>query len=317
MAIKSIAMPDLKTPAEGALPPRISRALRTARDYWVLTKPEVNVLIAITATTGFLLAVPAALAHLPIARLGHVLIGTLLAASGTAAMNQYIERCYDAQMRRTARRPLAAGRVSERGALGFGIALSLIGPAYLAVFVNVVAAVLAAITSISYLTLYTPLKRKTSLSVLIGSLVGALPPLIGWAGASGELNAKAWLLYSIVFLWQFPHVMAIAWMYREDYARAGYALLPRSGDEAVRLMKWQCLLPATGLIIIPSLSVMSFHAWSLFALAAALLGVTFLWMAARLTAYRTNLAARHLLQASILYLPLLCALLLLAKERGI
>ena len=317
MAIKCVAMPEVETASEGALRTRVSYALSTTQDYWALTKPEVNVLIVITASTGFFLAIPGGLDHLAIVRLGHILIGTLLAASGTAAMNQYLERRYDAQMRRTARRPLAAGRLPERGALVFGMVLSIAGSAYLAALGNVLAAVLAAITSISYLFLYTPLKRKTPLSVLVGSLVGALPPLIGWAGASGGLSAEAWLLYGIVFLWQFPHVMAIAWMYREDYARAGYELLPRRRNEAVLLMKWQCLAPAAALIIIAPLAVMALHARLLFSFAAVLLGVAFFSMAMKLTTRRSNLAARYLLQASILYMLLLCALLLLAKEHSV
>src|SRR5262249_18732222 len=150
------------------------------------------------------------------------LAGTLLVAGGTATLNQYVERKFDAQMRRTKRRPVAAGRIDPAQALWFGIALSVSGTIYLAAAVNLLASLLAVLTLLSYLLLYTPLKRKTPLCTLVGAIPGAVPPLIGWAAGSGGLSLEAWLLYALVFLWQFPHFMAIAWMYREDYEHAGY-----------------------------------------------------------------------------------------------
>src|SRR5207253_432528 len=204
-------------------------AIRSAAaDYWALTKPEVNLLIAIATFTGFCVAVPGPLREFPWLRMVHTLLGTLLVASGTGTLNQYVERSFDAQMRRTARRPLAAGRLKPPAVLWFGIAFASLGSIYLATAVNLLASLLAIVTLLSYLFLYTPLKRKTPLCILVGAFPGAMTPLIGWAAASGKLSLEAWILFAILFLWQFPHFMAIAWMYREDYRRAGYFVLPQS-----------------------------------------------------------------------------------------
>src|ERR1700684_343333 len=200
--------------------------LAALSDYWALTKPEVNFLIAIATLTGFYLALPGPLARFPWLLLVHTLLGTLLVASGAGTLNQYIERRFDAQMRRTARRPLAAGRLKPSVVLWFGARLSLVGSIYLATTVNVLASVLSIVTLLSYLFLYTPLKRKTPLCILVGAFPGAMPPLIGWTAAAGRLSLGAWILFAVLFLWQFPHFMAIAWMYREDYDRAGYFVLP-------------------------------------------------------------------------------------------
>ena len=198
------------------------RAYARVVDYWALTKPEINFLIAVATFTGFYPGLPTGYDNFPYSLLVHTLVGTLLVASGTAALNQYMERRFDAQMRRTARRPLAAGRIEPSNALWFGIVLSAAGAIYLAVAVNVLAGALAALTPTGYLFVYTPLKRKTPLCTVVGALPGAMPPLIGWAAASGRLNFEAWTLSIVLYLWQFPHFMAIAWMYREDYDRAGY-----------------------------------------------------------------------------------------------
>jgi len=195
-------------------------------DYWALTKPEVNLLIAIATFTGFYVACPSPMRDFPWLLLVHTLSGTLLLASGTGTLNQYVERRFDAQMRRTARRPLAAGRLKPSVVLWFGVALSAVGSIYLAIAVNVLASLLAIVTLLSYLFLYTPLKRKTPLCTVVGAFPGAMPPLIGWAAASRRLSVEAWILYAMLFLWQFPHFMAIAWMYREDYDRAGYRSSP-------------------------------------------------------------------------------------------
>src|SRR5258705_4571509 len=178
-------------------------------DYWALTKPEVNFLILITTAVGFYLGCGNEARPLSFISLFNALLGTLLVASGTGTLNQYIEREFDAQMRRTARRPAAAGRLKPQVVLVFGIALAGIGSSYLAATVNLLASMLAVLTLLTYLFLYTPLKRKTSLCVLVGAFPGAMPPLIGWAAASGRLNSEAWMLYAILFLWQFPHFMAI------------------------------------------------------------------------------------------------------------
>src|SRR5246127_418840 len=215
----------------------------TLSDYWALTKPEVNFLILITTGVGFCLGSSDAARPLSFGGLLNTLLGTLLVASGTGTLNQYIERKFDAQMRRTARRPAPAGRLKPPAVLAFGIALAASGTVYLAAGVNLLASLLAALTLLSYLLLYTPLKRKTPLCTLVGAFPGAMPPLIGWAGASGKLNVEAWTLYGVLFLWQFPHFMAIAWMYRDDYDRAGYLVLPPGGRAREHFVYWQTLLP--------------------------------------------------------------------------
>src|SRR5438445_5971613 len=210
-------------------------------DYWALTKPEVNFLILITTFTGFCLARPVESYDFPFLLLAHTLVGVLLVASGAGALNQFVERRFDAQMRRTARRPLSSGRLEPVAVLWFGILLSCAGGIYLAMAVNALASLLTALTSLSYLFLYTPLKRRTRLCTLVGAFPGAMPPLIGWAAVSGKLTFEAWTLYALLFLWQFPHFMAIAWMYREDYDRAGYLVLPQDGRARARFVNWQTL----------------------------------------------------------------------------
>ena len=272
-------------------------------DYWALTKPEINFLIAIATFTGFYLGCPAQLRGFPFLLLIHTLVGTVLVASGAGALNQYDERHFDAQMRRTARRPLAAGRLEPSSALWFGVLLSFAGSIYLAVAVNAPASLLAILTLVSYLALYTPLKRKTPLCTVVGALLGAMPPLIGWAAASGKLSFEAWVLYAMLFLWQFPHFMAIAWMYREDYARAGYLVLPR-GEQSGRFMSCQTFVASLALIPVSlSPALMGKAGIAYFAL-ACILSSGFLYYSARLAFRRSNVAARQLLKASIIYLPL-------------
>src|SRR5438132_13634158 len=220
---------------------------KVSADYWALTKPEVNFLILITTFAGFCLARPVESYDFPFLLLVHTLVGVLLVASGAGALNQFVERRFDAQMRRTARRPLASGRLEPAAVLWFGILLSCAGGVYLAMAVNALASLLATLTLLSYLFLYTPLKRRTPLCTVVGAFPGAMPPLIGWAAASGRLSFDAWVLFGVLFLWQFPHFMAIAWMYREDYDRAGYLVLPR-GSRRIRFMAWQTVLPALALI---------------------------------------------------------------------
>src|ERR1700685_450298 len=193
------------------------------RDYYTLTKPEVNLLILMTTSAGYYLA---SRGPFRIVGLINTLVGTLLVASGTATLNQWMERVWDGKMRRTASRPLPSGRLTSGEALGFGILLSVVGGLYLLVAVNALSALLAVSTLLSYLLVYTPLKRKTPLCTLLGAFPGAMPTLIGWAGASGNIPRQAWFLFAILFLWQFPHFLAIALMYREDYSRAGYHMLP-------------------------------------------------------------------------------------------
>jgi len=293
---------------------RRSRSKDSTRlsDYWALTKPEVNFLILITTFAGFYLGGAAQSRDFSFLLLIHTLLGTLLVASGTGTLNQYIERRYDAQMRRTARRPLAAGRLQPSAVLWFGIALSLVGSVYLALAVNVLASLLAIATLLSYLFIYTPLKRKTPLCTLVGGCPGAMPPLIGWAAACGTLTVEAGTLYALLFLWQFPHFMAIAWMYREDYDRAGYLVLPHESRSRVRFVNWQTLLPLSALLALGLFPAFTGQPSRFYLVGVSLLSLGFLYYGAQFVLRRTNSAARRLLAASIIYLPLLFALTVLS-----
>jgi protoheme IX farnesyltransferase len=270
-------------------------------DYWALTKPEVNFLILITTFVGFYLA-SARDGRFSFAGLFNTLLGTLLVASGTGALNQYLERKYDAQMRRTARRPVAAGRLTPSAVLAFGTALAVTGSIYLAIAVNLLASALATLTLLTYLFVYTPLKRKTPVCVLVGAFPGAMPPLIGWAAASGRLNMEAGILYAMLFLWQFPYFMAIARMYREDYDRAGYSVLPK-GNVRFPFVMLETLLPLLALIAISITQSPIRHA-ATFHFSVALLGTGFLYFGWKFVFERSRVAARRLLTASIVYLPL-------------
>ena len=274
-------------------------------DYWALTKPEVNFLILITTLVGFYLA-SASNGRFSFVGLFNTLLGTLLVASGTGALNQYLERKFDAQMRRTARRPAAAGRLTPSAVLALGTALAVTGSIYLATAVNLLASVLATLTLLTYLFVYTPLKRKTPMCVLVGAFPGAMPPLIGWAAASGRLNLEAGFLYAMLFLWQFPHFMAIAWMYREDYDRAGYLVLPK-GNVRVPFVIAETLLPLFALVAISIMQSPTRHA-ATFHCAVALLGTGFSYFGWKFVFERSRVAARRLLTASIVYLPLLYGL---------
>jgi protoheme IX farnesyltransferase len=281
--------------------------------YWSLTKPEVNFLIAVTAAAGFWMGAPASLAHFRWTPLVHTLVGTVLVASGAATLNQLIELRFDAQMRRTARRPLVSRKIDPSHALWFGISLSVVGAIYLDVATNALASLLSILTLLSYLFLYTPLKRKTPLCTLIGALPGAMPPLIGWAAACGRLDTNAWLLFAVVFLWQFPHFMSIAWMYREDYARAGYLVLPASRVRE-RFVAWQSLLPSLALLGLAPGPAIRGESGILYLAGALVLGSAFLCYSARFAFRLSTVSARQLLFASILYLPALFALLALDKK---
>jgi protoheme IX farnesyltransferase len=283
-------------------------------DYWALTKPEVNFLILITTGVGFYLGCRNEARPLSFLALFNTLLGTMLVASGTGTLNQYIERKFDAQMRRTARRPAAAGRLRPAIVLVFGISLAAAGTVYLAAVVNLLASVLAALTLLTYLFLYTPLKRKTPLCVLVGAFPGAMPPLIGWAAASGRLNSEAWTLYAILFLWQFPHFMAIAWMYREDYDRAGYLVLPK-GNARIPIVMLETLLPLLALVVISIAQLPTRHA-AIFYCAGALLNLGFLHFGLGFVLRRSRATARRLLAASIVYLPLLFVLSATLCNRG-
>ena len=300
----------------GACEAQESRAtafFSTVSDYWALTKPEVNFLILITTFAGFYLASASGPAnfHSPLAF--HVLLGTLLVAGGTATLNQVLEYSFDRQMRRTARRPVAAGRILRSHAFAFGVSLALGGAIYLRIEVNGLACLLAIITLATYLFLYTPLKRVTPLCILVGAFPGAMPPLIGWAAAHGRLDPEAWVLYGIVFLWQFPHFMAIAWMYREDYARAGYLVLPLN-EQRDRYVMWQSFVASLVLLAVSLVPAIYEKSSLVYFAGALMIGAIFTYYSARLASRKSNASARQLLIASILYLPAIFVLMMLDRK---
>jgi protoheme IX farnesyltransferase len=235
----------------------------------------------------------------------HALLGTALVAGGTAALNQYIERAHDARMRRTARRPLPAGRLQPQDVLRFGLGLSLAGTVYLAVTLNLLTSLIGLAALLSYLLLYTPLKRRSGLCTLVGACPGAAPVLMGWAAVRGDLAPEAWVLYAILFLWQFPHFLAIGWLYREDYARAGMRMLP-AGDGSGRATFGLIQLTAQALVAVSFLPTLMGMAGMVYLGAALLLGVGLLYVVSQAASERSGVAARHLLRATIIYLPLLC-----------
>lgn len=278
-------------------------------DYLELTKPEVTGLVVVSAFAGFYLGAKDPLDWL---LLWHTLAGTALVSAGTAAFNHYLERAEDALMRRTARRPLPAGRLAPRAAFWFAAALTALGVFYLSVATNPLAGLLAFATWASYLFFYTPLKKRTIHCTTVGAFPGAMPPLIGWAAASGTLDLNAAVLYAILFFWQFPHFLSIAWIYRDDYARGGLLMLPvvdPEGRATGRLMvAHSALLLAASLL--PSYLGMAgaLYFWGALGLSAAFV------LCALAMAQAPSIAhARRLLQASIFYLPLLFALLMLDK----
>ncbi|HXW92391.1 MAG TPA: heme o synthase [Terriglobales bacterium] len=278
-------------------------------DYYTLTKPEVNLLILMTTSAGYYLG---GRGPFHVAGLLNTLLGTLLVASGTATLNQWRERVWDGLMRRTASRPLPAGRVSARDAFCFGVLLSLAGGLYLALAVNRLSAVLAIATLLSYLWVYTPLKRKTPLCTVLGAFPGAMPTLIGWAGASGAISRQAWVLFAILFLWQFPHFLAIALMYREDYARAGYRMLPRF-DLDSRFTRAE-IFAFTLLLVFTTLVSARVASGAIYSAAMGLAGVLMLYPAGRLLRSATTVLASRVVHASVLYLPLVLAVLMIGKN---
>lgn len=275
------------------------------RDYCTLTKPEVNLLVLMTTSAGFYLACRG---PLNVAGLINTLIGTLLVASGTATLNQWMERVWDGQMRRTAGRPLPSGRLNAREALVFGLLLSALGGVYLNFLVNRMASLLALSTLLSYLLVYTPLKRKTPLCTLIGAIPGAMPVLIGWAGASGSLRPHAWFLFAIVFLWQFPHFLAIALMYREDYDRAGYKMLPAfDRDSHFTLAE---IVAFTAILILITMLPPTGHGDAIYFGGMALTGAFLLYHVIKLAKSASRVLAGRVLHASVIYLPIVLGILI-------
>ena len=279
------------------------------KNYLALTKPRITWLILMSTAIGYLFGGEAVFNGW---LLLHTLLATALLASGTAALNQWYERDADARMHRTEARPIPSGQVTPWKALVFGLALIAIGVLEMLWGVNVLAAICGLTTVTSYLLLYTPLKQRSWLSTSVGAFPGAMPPLIGFAAARGALTFEAWILFAIVFLWQFPHFYAIAWMYKEDYARAGIQMLPvvePDGISTSRHILGFCLL-LLPVSLLPGLVHMTGY-WYLGA--ALLLGAMYLRSAVRVARDRTLLNARGVLKASVIYLPLLYSALVVGK----
>jgi len=278
-------------------------------DYLELTKPRVTLMVLITMLFGFYLGSRGEMDWL---LLVHALIGTALVAGGTSALNQYLERDIDAKMLRTKNRPLPAGRLQPNKALAFSVTISIAGLAHLLIMVNRLTAFLAAATLISYVFIYTPLKQKNSLSTIVGAIPGALPPLGGWTAARNDLSIEGWILFAILFIWQLPHFLAIAWIYREDYRRGGLPMLTvvdPKGDSAGRQIISNCLalLPVS---LLPTIVGMAGKFYFVGALALSLF---FLGCGIAVMRHRSNATFRRLLRASLLYLPMLLALMALDK----
>lgn len=278
-------------------PPRVA-------DFVELTKPRITALVLVTAAVGYAVGGGAALSAINFILF---MVGTALLCGGASALNQYLERDADARMTRTSRRPLPAGRLTPPDALAFGLTISAVGLVVLA-GVNLLTLALGAASLLSYVLAYTPLKRVTSLCTVVGAVPGALPPLMGWAAARGSLGPAGWGLFAILFLWQLPHFLAIGWLYREDYARGGFAMLAvtdRDGSSSGR----QAALYATALLPVTLAAGLLAAAGKAYLWGALVLGVVFLACALAFLWNRSTGSARRLFLVSVLYLPLLLCLM--------
>ncbi len=279
-------------------------------DRWELTKPGITGMVVLTAAVGFLMA---SRGPLQLARLAAALAGTGLVAAGAAVLNQVLERTSDAAMVRTRRRPLPAGRVAAKDASVFGAVLTTAGLGTLLAGCGPLAAGFAFVTWASYLFLYTPLKRRTPLATLIGAVPGALPPVIGWSAARGSVELGAFILFAILFLWQIPHFLAIAWLYRDDYARAGFPMLPVLDREG-RFTARQALVHSLALLAVSLTPVLAGMAGGLYLAGAFTLGGALSLFSVRLLGARDLPSARRLFFASVVYLPVLSSLLVALRR---
>jgi heme o synthase len=288
-------------------------AERTAAgDYLELTKPRITLMVVLTALMGFMLAAPEG----PFAwALAATLLGTALVAAGASTLNMVIERRTDALMRRTQDRPVPAGRLAASEAAAFGLALTTLGLAVLAWFAGTLAAAVAAVTWLSYVLLYTPLKTRTSLATIVGAFPGALPPVIGWAAARHAIEPGAFILFAIMFLWQIPHFLAIAWIYREDYARGGLPMLPVLDPEG-RITGRQAVAHTLALVVVSLTPPAAGLAGSVYLVGALLLGLGFAAVAVASAVKRDLVWARRLFLASLAYLVLLCVIFFVDRVHG-
>lgn len=305
--MKTAAIELHSTAATEMIAPLSARARVAA--YVELTKPRITFLIALTSAAGFCLGARGSVDYV---RFAHAMIGISLLSSGIATLNQFMERDLDRLMRRTADRPLPSGRLSALEALWFGLVLTMTAELYLGLFVNLLTAILGLTVIAGYLFVYTPLKTRTTLSTALGAFPGAMPPLMGWTAARGEIDIAAWVLFAILFLWQFPHFLAIAWMYREDYGRAGIRMLPVVEPDG-RVTGQQIITYALMLVPVSLLPAILGISGRLYLIAALVLGLLFLASSVRAAISKSNQHARQLLLASVLYLPLLFGVMVLNR----
>ncbi|HSB27360.1 MAG TPA: heme o synthase [Pyrinomonadaceae bacterium] len=291
----------------------LERPRQSARErvnaYIELTKPRITFLIVLTSAAGFGLASRSGVDYLALVS---ALFGIALLSSGIATLNQYVERDLDGLMRRTANRPLPTGKLAPWEALAFGAGLTVVAEIYLLLLVNPLSALLGLTVIAGYLFGYTPLKTRSSLSTVVGAFPGAVPPLIGWTAATGTLSVEAWVLFAILFLWQFPHFLAIAWMYREDYSRAGILMLPVVEPDG-RVTAQQIVLYTLMLIPVSLLPTVLGVSGKVYFFGAIVLGLLFLYSSVRAAFSMSRQQARQLLLASVLYLPLLFLLMVVNK----
>ena len=289
--------------------PAARRSAGVFGDYLALTKPRLNFLVVATSAAAFYLGAPAGM---DMVLMIQAVAGTALVAGGAAALNQLYERDTDALMRRTRLRPLPSGRVTPADARIFGLALSAAGLVLLAARANRLSAALALATLVIYLAVYTPMKRRTSLATLVGAIPGALPALIGWTAARGGISVGGITLFAIVFLWQMPHFMAIAWLYRDDYGHAGFPMLPVIDPEGGRAGR-QAVSYAAALVPVSLAPALAGISGTIYLASALVLSVGLLVLAARFASTRSDAAARALFFGSITYLPLIWIVMIANK----
>ena len=297
------------TPTEAIIAAQARDRRRVVADLIALTKPRVVLMILVTTVVGYYVGLSGAPDY---AKLVHLLVGTLLAAGGTLALNQYWERDVDARMERTRVRPLPEGRLAPLEALLFGTAVTVAGLGYLGAFVSPMVLLMTAVTTAVYLFAYTPLKLRTPLCTIVGAVPGALPPVTGWVASREAFGIGAWVLFGILFLWQLPHTLAIARLYRDDYARAGVRLLPvvdAEGTSTERQIVTGCL----ALLAVSLLPTLIGLAGPIYFVGAFLLGTAFVVLGTRQALTPSASSARRVLFASLLYLPVLLALLAFDK----
>lgn len=308
-AVVHVAAASVRTP----LSVRARSDSAKVRAYLELTKARIIGLVLVVTAVGFFLSLRTQADWAALTLLMHTLLGAALVAGGANALNQYLEAEYDGQMVRTQDRPLPSGRLSSSEALAFGVGIAGAGLLYLVLQVNLLSASLTALTLTSYVFIYTPMKRRTAMCVYIGAVPGALPPVIGWAAGAGTITMEAWLLFAILFFWQLPHFAAIAWQYRDDYARAGFSVLSVVDRDGLRT-NLHVITHSVGLLTISVLPVLAGRQGAVYGIGAVVLGVAFLACGILFVVRKTPAFARFHVLASVTYLPLLFALMMIDRS---